>query len=463
MTLPAHNETVVTDQAPCEPGAATIATLFAACSTMGGIAMTITSATIALAGVQAEMQLGITHLQWVLNSFIVSFAILLLPFGAWSDRVGQRTLFLWGVVVFVGGAVAAVVARDMIVLIGGRALQGVGAALLTATAPAALTLAFPREADRERAFGYLGSTGGIGLALGALLAGEAINLSGWRAALALPIPVMITALLVVLWSPRALVRQRRRVKRVNVPMTQLFKNRDFVVSCLICLLFTTVWVALFIYAPLHMQTIDGLDPRTVGTLMLALLLPALVMPIVVSRLVLVFHVSTVLIGGFMATAVGLWCMELAWTETTSRGLELAGLVLCGSGAGALYGLVDYIGMTAVPAEQAGLASGAFNVVRLLGDILAALLPGAVVLYVVSSNLASHIGVGVTNDMLDEVAAGDLRAVEHLGLMPQARVAFMDGMQWALWAMLALTAIGAGVSLWMRRRSGLPPAVSNRAQ
>jgi hypothetical protein len=62
------------------------------------------------------------------------------------------------------------------------------------------------------------------------------------------------------------------------------------------------------------------------------------MPIAVSRLVLVFHSSTVLIGGFVTIAIGLWCMDIAWSGPTSRALELAGLVLCGSGAGALYGL-----------------------------------------------------------------------------------------------------------------------------
>jgi DHA2 family methylenomycin A resistance protein-like MFS transporter len=130
----------------------------------------------------------------------VSFAVLLLPFGAWSDRVGQRPLFLWGAVVFVIGAAIAVVAQDVVVLISGRALQGVGAALLTATAPAALTLAFPRAADRKRAFGYLGSSGGIGLALGAVLAGVASDWAGWRAAFALPIPVHCCCLR---WSCRS--------------------------------------------------------------------------------------------------------------------------------------------------------------------------------------------------------------------------------------------------------------------
>lgn len=446
MTFPTSPDTAVADQLPCNRARARTATLIAACATMAGIAMTITAASIALAGVQSDLQLGINQLQWVLNSFIVSYALLLLPLGAWSDRSGQRPLFLWGTVVFIVGAAASVVASDVTVLIAARALQGVGAALLTATAPAALTLAFSNEADRKRAFGYMGSSGGIGLALGALLAGAASSWLGWRAALALPIPVMIAALAVVHCSPAALA-SRPESHRVNVPIRALLENRSFMLSCLVCLLFTTVWVALFIYAPLHMQAVDGLDPRTVGTLMLALLLPALVMPIVVSRLVLVFKPSIVLIGGFVTIAVGLGCLHVAWTGVTSRVLELIGLALCGSGAGALYGLVDYIGLTAVPAEQAGLASGAFNVVRLIGDISAAIIPGTVVLHVVSVALASH--VGVTGEALSEIAAGDLHAIDQLGLTAQARAAFVDGMQWALWALFSLMAVGAVVSFKIR--------------
>lgn len=450
MTFPACPETAIEARADWAPAQATRATLLAACSTTAGIAMTITSASIALADVQGELQLGITQLQWVLNSFIVSFAVLLLPFGAWSDRNGQRPLFLSGAIVFVLGAVAAVFARELSVLIVGRSIQGVGAALLTATAPAAVTLAFPRDASRRRAFGFLGASGGVGLALGALLAGAASQWAGWRAALALPVPVILAALVFVVRSPAAMRRQQRAPRLAVASASSLLRNQQFVLSCLVCLLFTTVWVALFIYAPLHMQTVDSLDAGAAGTLMLALLLPALVMPLVVSRWALMFPPAAVVIAGFLTIALGLWCMDLAWSGSSSRVLELIGLGLCGSGAGALYGLVDYIGLTSVPAEHAGVASGAFNVVRLLGDIFAAIVPGIVVLHVVTATLDPYVGVGIASEVLNEIAAGDLRNVEpHLA--PQARVAFIAGMERAVWALLALTAMGIMVATWMHLR------------
>jgi predicted MFS family arabinose efflux permease len=429
---------------------ASTATLLAACLAMGGIAMTITSSSVALAGVQADLRLGITQLQWVLNSFIVSFALLLLPFGWLSDRIGPRSLFLLGTLVFVLGASLAVLAAGLPMLLAGRLLQGVGGALLTATAPAALTTAFSLEAHRKRAFGYLGASGGIGLTLGALLAGAVSSWGGWRAAFSLPIPVIVAAFLITLVSRDALARACPNSARSDISTLSLWRNRQFVLACLACLLFTTVWVALFIYAPLHMQSADGLTPRAAGTTMLALMLPALVMPVVASRLVMVFHIGTVLIAGFFAIALGLWIMDLGWSDPASRWAEVIGLALCGIGAGTLYGLVDYLGLTAVPAQQAGAAAGAFNVVRLLGDILAALIPGAVVLHAVRKTFASYSSLDITSEALNEISAGGLRAVEHLGLTSQAHAAFAAGMSDALWVLIALATMGTAVAVLVRK-------------
>lgn len=416
---------------------------------IGAIAMTITSSSVVLASVQADLHLGITQLQWVLNSFIVSFALLLLPFGALSDRLGQRPLFLWGALAFIAGAVAAMLAQDFAGLVASRSFQGTGAALLTATGPAALTKVFSEETDRKRAFGYLGASGGIGLALGALLAGEASHWGGWRAALALPVPGVALALLVALFIRDTLAWRAASPVHLRVSMLSLLRNPQFVFSCFICLLFTTVWVALFIYAPLHMQVVDRMSPTTVGKTMLALLMPALVMPVVASRLVLVAPVRAILVAGFVGLALGLAVMHLAWRGGTLGGLEVAALVICGTGAGTLYGLVDYFALTAVPSEQAGLASGLFNVVRLLGDIFAAVIPGTVVLHVVAAAFVPYSGLDITPGMLDQISAGDPQVVRHLGLEVPAKAAFAKGLLWAIGVLMGLTVTGMLVVLCAR--------------
>jgi hypothetical protein len=180
------------------------------------------------------------------------------------------------------------------------------------------------------------------------------------------------------------------------------------------------------------------------------MLPALVMPVVASRFVLAVHIGTILIAGFLAIGLGLWIMDIGWSGSASRWPEIIGLVLCGTGAGTLYGLVDYLGLTAVPAQQAGAAAGAFNVVRLSGDIFAALIPGAVVLHTVRSAFSSYPSLGITSDALNKISAGDMRAVEHLGLTSEAHTAFATGMSDALWVLIALTAVGAVVAVIVRR-------------
>jgi hypothetical protein len=102
-------------------------------------------------------------------------------------------------------------------------------------------------------------------------------------------------------------------------------------------------------------------------------------------------------------------------------------------------------LTAVPSELAGLASGAFNVVRLVGDMLAAVIPGAVILNAVTAALA-RAHPDISSNMLDAIAAGDVRAIDHLGLAAQARSAFATGMEWAIWALITLALLGAIVAL-----------------
>ena len=173
------------------------------------------------------------------------------------------------------------------------------------------------------------------------------------------------------------------------------------------------------------------------------------MPVVASRLVLRVPVRAILVAGFVGLALGLAVMYLAWRGGTLGGLEVAALVICGTGAGTLYGLVDYFALTAVAPEQAGLASGLFNVVRLLGDIFAAVIPGAVVLHVVATIFAPYASLGITPSMLDQISAGDPQVVRHLGLEMAAKAAFAKGLLWAIGVLMGLAVTGVLVVLRAR--------------
>ncbi|SFP79831.1 Major Facilitator Superfamily protein [Variovorax sp. PDC80] len=480
------------------------ATLAAACLSMAAIAMSITAAGVALVPIGAAFGIGFGALQWVLNLFVLSFAAFLLPAGALADRIGQRRSFIAGGAIFSTFTLMAVLAARTEWLLVARFLQGAGGALLAASGPAALTAVFHGEAERKRAFGWLGSCGGVGLTLGALLSGAAAARGGWRAALAIHLPLVLAALALALWNFRghaarpagarfdlvgavlgftaiaaamafgilgaehgwgasavlaclalALVagslfaRSQRRHPAPLLPPA-LLRNRGFVFACLLTLLFTTVWVAMFIYVPLHQQAARGHDADRAGRTLLALLMPAMVMPALASRLAVRIGTRAVLVGGCLAMAAGLGLLYLAWTDLSRpAALEWLALAICGSGAGCLYGLLDYLAMASLPNALAGTGSAAFNVLRLLGDALGAIVPGAVLVQALAPRLAAAIGEPVPREVLNAVAAGQFGALASGGAA--AVEAFRDAIAAVPAVLAVLVLLGAVLAWWRAER------------
>jgi uncharacterized protein YaaW (UPF0174 family) len=97
----------------------------------------------------------------------------------------------------------------------------------------------------------------------------------------------------------------------------------------------------------------------------------------------------------------------------ARAWEIVGLIVCGGGAGALYGLADYYALSAVPPEQAGVASGAFNLMRLAGDALGSIVPAAVLLAALREGLEHFESTDIPRAVVNELAAGRFDAVRSL--------------------------------------------------
>ena len=152
---------------------------------------------IALPTIGREFHATVAQLQWVVNGYTLTLAALLLVGGSLGDRFGRRRLFGIGVVWFTLASAACALAPGATVLIGLRALQGVGGALLTPGSLAILQASF-REEDRGRAIGAWTGLGGVASALGPFLGGYLIAAASWRWIFLVNLPIGLFILLAAL-------------------------------------------------------------------------------------------------------------------------------------------------------------------------------------------------------------------------------------------------------------------------
>jgi DHA2 family methylenomycin A resistance protein-like MFS transporter len=154
-----------------------------------------TVVTIALPNIQHEIGATISDLQWIISGYTLVFACLLLSAGALGDRLGNKRMFLIGLVLFTGASAACGVAPNMWTLQLARVVQGVGAALQVPASLALLNLTFADPRERDRAIGLWGGIAGVAAAGGPIIGGLLVNVLSWRSVFFLNIPVGTVALL----------------------------------------------------------------------------------------------------------------------------------------------------------------------------------------------------------------------------------------------------------------------------
>jgi len=145
---------------------------------------------VALPEIGRDFDASTSALQWILNSYLLTLASLILLGGSLGDRFGRRRIFILGVGIFTAASLLCAVAPSVETLIGARLLQGVGGALLTPGSLAILEASF-RPADRARAIGAWSGLGGVAAAFGPLLGGYLIGAISWRAIFVINLPIGI--------------------------------------------------------------------------------------------------------------------------------------------------------------------------------------------------------------------------------------------------------------------------------
>jgi EmrB/QacA subfamily drug resistance transporter len=157
-----------------------------------------------LPSMQRDLGVSIDRLQWVVDAYILSFAVLMLTGAALGDRYGRRRMLVMGLLLFTASSAAGALSHDLTQLVIARAVQGIGAALLMPMTLTLLSAAFPPE-RRTAALGLWSSIAGLGVALGPLLGGLIVETLDWHWIFWINVPVGLAAAAL---APRRLAESR---------------------------------------------------------------------------------------------------------------------------------------------------------------------------------------------------------------------------------------------------------------
>ena len=377
------------------------------------VVLTTSIVNVALPQVRDGLRLSPAGLSWVVNAYVLLFGALLLLGGRLGDVYGLRRVFLAGLALFTVSTLIAGLAGDAATLIGARAVQGVGAALLAPTALALVLRLFPAGPARGAALGVWGAVSGAGGAAGVLLGGLLSGPFGWRAVFFATLPVSLALLAATWWwvaadRPRGgtvdapgalsvtaglvavtygvsawgataswvslaagalllgafLVRQRRTADPLVAP--RLLGTGQVAVANVLMSLLGAVWVGLFFFLPLYQQRTLGYSPVRAGVTQLPLALSITALSWATPRLDRFLPRRVVLGAGLAALTAGLAWLSRAPADGTFLADLLGPSLLTGAGLGVAFVELTTLSSAGVPAEDSGLAGGLINATRQVG-------------------------------------------------------------------------------------------------
>ncbi|GAA4706731.1 DHA2 family efflux MFS transporter permease subunit [Nocardioides conyzicola] len=386
---------------------------------------------VALPSIQSDLGFSQSALAWVVNAYLLTFGGFLLLSGRLGDLLGNRRVFLGGVVAFVVASVACGLAPTAGLLVAGRAVQGLGGAAVSAVALSLIVELFQDPAERAKAMGFFGFVMSGGGAVGVLLGGVLTGLFSWHWIFLVNVPigvgvfvaarrvlptdevvaqrgridvlgaVLVTAALmlsvygIVESEPwlivgsvillAVFVLRESRVAEPLVPL-RLFRLRNVVVSQVVGVLWAAAMFAWFFLAALYLQQVLGYDALEVG---LAFVPTSVVMAYcslrVSDKLVLRFGIRPPLVVGLLLAAVSLALFSRAPVDGHFLVDVLPSMLLLGAGAGIAFNPVLLAAMGDVEPHESGLASGVVNTSFMMGGAL-----GLAVLVSLSSSRTSSL-------------------------------------------------------------------------
>jgi len=386
-----------------------------------------------LPSIQAGLDFTSSGLTWVQDAYTLTFGGLLLLAARAGDIIGRRRLFIIGLVVFTVASLLVGFAPFGWWMIGARALQGIGAAIVAPASLSLLTATFPEGKERGRAVALYAATAGIGASLGMVIGGVFADLISWRAGFFINLPIgvamIILALRFLAEQPRArgrfdvlgalcstlgvgaiifgiissseagwgspqtvaslavgavllvlLVLNERRVPQPIMPL-RLFASRARSGAYAIRFLYLGAMMGFFFFTTQYLQNVLGWNPLQAGLGFLPMTVVNFAVAMAVPRLNRRIPSFGLLAAGVLATGGGMYALSMVQADSSYAMAVGIPMLFIGLGQGLTFAPLTTYGISGVGAADAGAASGLLNTAHQLGSsvglaILVALGAGA---------------------------------------------------------------------------------------
>lgn len=435
--------------------------------------------TTAFATIRAELGASVETLQWTVNAFNLTFAVLLLTGAALGDRFGRRRMFAAGIALFVLASAACALAPTVGWLIISRGAQGAGAALVMPLAMAILSGAFARE-ERARALGIFSGITGCALIIGPAVGGFLTATLGWRFIfwINLPIGLMLIALvamrlresigpqakldiigltlvaasaLALVWGlirgnhvgwaslevigalalgvlfAIAFATFERRSAAPMIPM-RLFASRAFAAGVASSFLFYAAMYGTLFLLPQFLQAVFGAGPLGAGLRLLPWTSTLFLTAPIAGSVVQKFGERVLVVTGLLMQAAGLGWIALEATLGATYPTMVAPLILAGVGVSMAMPAAQNAVLGSVAVTEMGKASGVFNMGRFLGGMFGVALLVAVFSTHGAADTAAHFAGGFAAAMLVAATLSVFAALAGAFLPARRRVAQLKPQQ-----------------------------------
>jgi EmrB/QacA subfamily drug resistance transporter len=476
--------------------------LGAMCFALFMIMLDNTVVNVALPSIQRNLHASTSSLEWTVNAYTLSFAVLLVTGGRLGDLFGRRKVFLAGVIIFAGSSAAIGFSPDDTWLVAWRAVQGVGAALMMPATLSIISNAFP-PSERGKAIGTWAGVSALALAIGPVVGGFLVQNVSWQSIFFLNLPVAVGAVVIALFavresrdetvartvdlpgvltltiglgalvlalvegnnwhweSPRevalylvaviglvgfGVIERRRREPMVDFGF---FRSRTFLGANIVAFIVSFAMLAMFFFLALYMQNIRHYTPLQAGvrflpsTVMIVLIAP------IAGRLADRVGPRPLMTFGLLTVSVSLfWQSHL--TVSSSYSTLLPGFILMGIGMAFVMSPMSTAAMNAVDQAKAGVASGILSMSRMVGGTFGVAVLGALVSTLGRSKidqLLPGMPSALRARLADSLGSGGVLHGVPAQIVDASQTAFVYALQYGLRLGAAVALVGA-VLAWM---------------